>query len=196
MTLHQRLARRMYEIVSGHRCAVTEPFLAEWPETTALIAREPAALPVLAWLPQLLGQACDRTEALTRLLVEQAHRLDWRRTYGAADFGPDFLKRYGWTEIIGQRGCFASDQIAAGFLMLGPDLEYPPHSHEAEEIYIPLSGTAAWARGAEGWRERQPYELIHHPSHLPHAMKTAGEPLLALYVWLGGDLAQKPVITP
>ena len=35
-----------------------------------------------------------------------------------------------------------STTIAAGFLLLGPHTHYPRHSHAAEELYIPLAGTA------------------------------------------------------
>jgi len=198
MSLHERLARDMHDIVAGSPSPAVASFLAEWPAPAAPVPRPAAALPVLEWLPHLLGHdsggAAGETAALARLVVENAGLLDWRQTYGAADFGPAFLARYGWTEIIGQRGAFASDSIAAGFLMLGPDIEYPLHSHDAEEIYIPLAGTALWAAGDRGWRERPPGDLIHHPSRVPHAMRTSAAPLLALYVWRAGNLTQKSVI--
>ena len=93
-----------------------------------------------------------------------------------------------------ERGPIASRRLAVGFLLLGPDVAYPLHSHEAEEIYLVLSGTAAWRRGGEPWRDEAPGALIHHPSRAPHAMRTEREPLLALYAWRGGDLAQKSTI--
>lgn len=118
-------------------------------------------------------------------------RLTWRQTYGPEDFGSDFLERYGWTELIGERGPIVSEKIAVGFLLLGPEATYPSHSHDAEEIYLALSGAAAWRRGAEPWRDGPGGALIHHPSRLPHAMRTGAAPLLALYAWRAGDLAQK-----
>jgi len=196
MSLHKRIADQMREVVAGSQSSVTQAFLAEWPHDGRIVERAPAVLRVLNWLPQLLGGACDRTEALTRLVVENAYGLDWRQTYTPAEFGPGFLERYGWTEIIGERGVFVSDRIAAGILMLGPDVEYPTHSHDAEEIYVPLSGIAEWAQGSDALQNRRPGELIHHPSGMPHAMKTGREPLLALYVWRAGNLTQKSVIAP
>ena len=194
MALHQRLARDMRDFVARSPSPAVAAFLADWPAPAPPLPRPAAALPVLEWLPDLLGHAAGETAALTRLVVENGGALDWRQTYGAGDFGAAFLARYGWTEIIGQRGAFASERIAAGFLMLGPDVEYPLHSHDAEEIYIPLAGTALWAAGPEGWCERPPGDLIHHPSRVPHAMRTAAAPLLALYVWRAGNLTQKSVI--
>jgi hypothetical protein len=34
----------------------------------------------------------------------------------------------------------------AAILLLGPDTEYPDHSHEAEELYLPLAGHAFGVR--------------------------------------------------
>ena len=108
-----------------------------------------------------------------------------------ADFGERFLQNYGWSEWVGQRGAFASDAIACGVLLLGPDIEYPAHSHEAEELYLPLAGHGWWRSAQSDWRLRAPGTWIHHPSWTTHAMRTGAEPLLAAYVWRAGDLTAK-----
>lgn len=192
--MHQRIADEMRALLTRYRSTIAEPFLREWPGTNQPVARAASSLPVLAWLPQLSCDVSEHTAALAGLVAGSGDDLDWRQTYGAGDFGSGFLQRYGWTEIIGQRGVIASDLIAAGFLLLGPEVEYPFHSHDAEEIYIPLSGAALWAAGSQGWCERLPGELIHHPPRVPHAMKTSTRPLLALYLWRAGNLTQKSVI--
>ena len=38
-------------------------------------------------------------------------------------------------------------QLAGGFLILGPGIEYPDHHHVAEELYIPLTGGTEWRMG-------------------------------------------------
>ena len=88
-------------------------------------------------------------------------------------------------------GAFGSDAIACGVLILGPDIEYPAHSHEAEELYLPLAGHAWWRSVRSDWRLRAPGAWIHHPSWTTHAMRTRAEPLLAAYVWRAGDLTAK-----
>jgi mannose-6-phosphate isomerase-like protein (cupin superfamily) len=166
-------------------------FLRGWPEPeveTRVVA--PACLPVLHWLPPSGGCA----PAVVAGLYEMRGALSWRQTYAPADFGAEFLNRYGWTELIGGRGPVASERLACGFLLLGPETEYPDHHHQAEEVYIVLSGTAAWRRGAEDWQARPPGEIIFHGANVPHAMRTGPEPLLALYMWRAGDLLQKAVI--
>jgi hypothetical protein len=170
------------------------PFLADWPRLTVVRATQPRRLPVCRWLDGLERLAAPETRALVREFVAAAETLEWRQTYSAADFGPEFLDSYGWTELIGLRGPIPSEAVACGFLMLGPRLEYPAHAHEAEEIYLPLAGDALWMRGGEDFVARAPGAIIEHSSWIPHAMRTVEQPMLALYVWRGGDLAAKSKI--
>ena len=169
-------------------------FLADWPTAVSDRPVAPSRLPVTRELPRLGGLASPATRGIVERLVGAAERLAWRQTYGPEDFGAAFLERYGWTEFIGRRGPIASDTLACGVLLLGAATDYPSHAHAAEEVYVPLAGTALWQRGTEPFTARMPGEAIHHPSWTPHAMRTTAEPLLALYVWRGGDLAAKSTI--
>ncbi len=178
--------------------SLNEPGMAVFLEPLAAAHRlrslQPNRLPVLGWLGELEAGASELTRRLVADLVEAAPRLKWDQTYDAADFGSRFLERYGWTELAGLRGPFHSDEVAAGFLLLGPDTEYPAHRHQAEEIYVVLSGTAAWMRDGADAGALPPGAIIHHPSLMPHAVRTSRQPLLALYLWRGGDLVQKSEI--
>lgn len=172
------------------------PILAAWPPAAQPRAVEPCALPVLRWLTEAAADAPGFSEAVVRSLSRAAPSLAWHQTYAMGDVGADFLENYGWSELIGTRGPIPSKQIACGWLLLGPDTLYPRHRHEAAEIYLPLTGTAAWQQGDGVWREKPPGELIHHGSNEPHAMRTGARPLLALYVWCGADLSQKASLDP
>ena len=171
--------------------AEAEAFIREWPRE--LVARPVVArsLPVVAALQGLSRYSAPATRALVEQIAALAGDLDWRQTYTSADFGQRFLDNYGLSEWIGERGAFVSDAVACGVLLLGPDIEYPAHSHEAEELYLPLAGNACWRSGKSEWRLRAPGTWIHHPSWTVHAMRTAREPLLAAYVWRAGDLSAK-----
>ncbi len=106
-----------------------------------------------------------------------------------------FIENYGWTELFGARGRERA-KTAGGLLLLGPNTSYPAHRHEAEEIYLPLSGAADWRQGDAIWRKRPPGTLIGHCSEEIHAMRTGDEPLLALYLWQSGRLSQKARLEP
>jgi hypothetical protein len=170
---------------------VAQAFLRDWPRE--LVARPTGArsLPVVSALEGLSRCAAPHTCAVVEAITALAGEFDWRQTYSSADFGERFLENYGFSEWIGRRGAFAGDAIACGVLILGPETEYPAHSHEAEELYLPLAGHASWRSGKSDWRLRAPGTWIHHPSWTTHAMRTGAEPLLAAYLWRAGDLTAK-----
>jgi quercetin dioxygenase-like cupin family protein len=165
-----------------------------WPASDDFHKRRPvtpAALPVLRWLAQAKTDAPTFSRELVTDIASAARAMSWQQTYTSAQVGADFLQNYGWSEIVGTTGTVPSERIACGFLLLGPQTHYPRHQHEAEEIYVPLAGRAAWEKGNEGWREQAPGAVIHHPSNMPHAMRTGAHPLLALYLWRSDNLRQK-----
>jgi hypothetical protein len=167
-------------------------FLANWPSLNCEKRSVfPRPLPVLSWIPAAVKAADNKVRAIADKLASLAHDLAWGQTYSAEDFGAGFLENYGWTELIGLRGPIASDRIACGFLLLGPQIEYPRHCHEAEEVYVPLTGQTLWQRGNQDWACHTPGQPIYHASREPHAMRTEAVPLLALYLWRGGNLVQK-----
>ncbi|MEA3196974.1 MAG: histidine ammonia-lyase [Gammaproteobacteria bacterium] len=191
MTTPVNIAVQIKELLESLQKPALAPFLKDWPHATHPRAIAASQLPVLRWLAEAADNTAPFGVGLMAAMCRAAPSLAWRQTYTAKDLDPVFLDNYGWSEILGGAGPLASDRIACGFLILGPSTHYPRHRHEAEEIYLPLSGTAEWQQGDAVWRERPPGVLIHHGSNEPHAMRTGGSPLFALYLWRGGDLAQK-----
>jgi len=190
-TAELHIALRIKELLESLERPVLAPFLADWPHRYDARPCVAAPLPVLRWLAPM--DLADPTFAgeLVAALCQAAPSLAWRQTYTAQDLGQTFVDNYGWSEIIGGSGPFISERIACGFLILGPATLYPRHRHHAEELYLLLRGTAAWQQGGVVWREQSPGDLIHHAGDEPHAMRTGDEPLLALYVWRGINVAGK-----
>ena len=173
------------------------PFLADWPDLSdpraagsAIREGESDTLPVLRCLPDFAADEPDFGAALVADLRRSHRLLTWRQTYTAGEIGDAFLQNYAYAEIVGTKS-IPSRRIACGFLILGPFTLYPRHHHEAEEIYIPLRGTARWQQNDAVWRTRRPGAVIHHASGEPHSMETGAEPLLALYVWRSERLNQE-----
>ena len=152
-------------------------------------------LACLTHLTRAAELAQPAEQELATLLARHAAAMHWGQTYTSADFGQDFMENYGWVELFGTRGHFVNDTVAAGFLVLGPDIVYPDHHHVAEEIYVPLTGGTGWRLGDGMFVDRAGGEVIHHASNVNHAMRTGPEPLLALYLWRGGPLAARPNVT-
>ncbi|MEQ1950529.1 dimethylsulfonioproprionate lyase family protein [Mesorhizobium sp. CN2-181] len=157
-------------------------------------ALTPNRLACLGHLDRIVEIAPTPGEALATVVAMQRDQFCWGQTYTAADFGQNFVDNYGWLEVLGSRGHFVHDDIAAGFLILGPHAHYPDHHHIAEEIYVPLTGGTEWRKGVGDFVVREAGDIIHHPSNVNHAMRTGDDPLLAVYLWRGGPLAQRSVI--
>ncbi len=175
--------------------SVVASFLSEIDWSMPARALEPKTVPCAGLLGRTVELASDATCPLASALARNGGCLRWGQTYAKDDFGQHFIDNYGWVELFGTRGHFANEQLAAGFLVLGPGIEYPDHHHIAEELYIPLTGGTEWRMGDEPFRRRAAGEVVHHASNVNHAMRTANEPLLALYLWRGGPLAQRSTIS-
>jgi mannose-6-phosphate isomerase-like protein (cupin superfamily) len=156
---------------------------------------DPRTLPCMAHLPRAAEIAEEGAKPLAELLTRRGAAFHWGQTYTPADFGQTFIENYGWLEVFGTRGHFDNDRVAGGLLVIGPGIIYPDHHHEAEEIYIPLTGGTEWRMADESFRVRDAGEVIHHRSNVNHAMRTGTEPLLAFYLWRGGPLAARSTIT-
>ncbi|RWK75053.1 MAG: transcriptional regulator [Mesorhizobium sp.] len=130
---------------------------------------EPRPLACLRQLDRIVELAPANAQPLARLLAQRRGELHWGQTYSEADLGKTFIDNYGWLEVFGTRGHFVNDEVAAGLLILGPDIV--------------------------DFRRREAGEVIHHASDVSHAMRTGKEPLLALYIWRGGPLTAKSTIS-
>lgn len=166
-------------------------FLAAWPEPRAPRAVAPSGLAVLRWLDAAVEHAPPGPlAALAQAIRGAAGALAWRQSYRPGEVAAAFLDQYGWCELFGRSGPIPCEELAGGLLLLGPQTHYPPHSHAAEELYVPLSGVAGWQRGTADFAWRRPGEYIRHASGETHAMRTAAAPLLALYLWRGAGLSE------
>ncbi len=194
-TRHPRLVRLAHALLARHASGALARFLRAWPDTIARRDVSPATLPVLRYLESAVHGAPRAAQAVARELLATAGSLCWRQTYTPAQVSEQFLENYGWTELLGLAGEVPSERLALGFLLLGPETDYPRHAHPAEEIYVPLLGTARWWTEATGWHAVAPLVPVLHEANEAHAMHTGPEPLLALYLWHGEHLGDKSHLT-
>ena len=168
--------------------------LAHWGETWRGVA--PRHLPAADLLAQAMPSAIAGTRELVALFDrENAHR-KWEQSYTKADglVGDDMLSGYGFAEVIGQQGPFLSKRVRSGLGVWGPDIDYPPHRHRAEEVYLLLAGGAEFRLGrgaAASARSCAAGDVVHVPSLQTHGFRTKREPLVVLFIWQAGDLREK-----
>jgi hypothetical protein len=152
----------------------------------------PADRPVTQFLGECMDYAGKSERGLVKAVIEMAPVFSWFTSYKDADFDGHVVSKLASVELAGPRGHFMSEETRFGFFLQGSYLEYPNHRHQAEELYIPLTSGTLWSRDNADFVARQSGEIIVHTSNEQHSMTTRNAPLLALWIWRGGDFRQRP----
>lgn len=172
-----------------------EPVVREWLDGFDWNISErnivPVAKPVLQYLESLSQHVGKGEERLVAEFIKSQPKLQWLQSYTEDDFGPDFLDHYAQVELIGERGHFVSNEIAGGFVLVGPNFHYPKHWHVAEAIYIPLTGGSHFKLDDDPIEPYKSGSLVHLESNTRYEVNSSDNPLLTLWIWRGGDLTQK-----
>lgn len=160
---------------------------AELRRVDALIdgAGTPGPLPAATGHPVLghLAAALDGIDGFATL-ARLGPALPWRYGYAPHPSRAGLEDRMAWAEIVGPDAPSRHPALCLGFVLFAPETYYPPHAHPAVELYHVISGAALWTAGSEVTRQPSG-AFVLHPSGLPHATRTQGEPLLTIYTWTG-----------
>jgi quercetin dioxygenase-like cupin family protein len=161
----------------------------------ALAKPHPNRVPVADRMPAIIAAAgAGPAAAIARSLAPVLPSVDWVQTYSEAQLGRTYIENYGYFDIASpKRGLIATEEIACGFLVIGPGQLYPAHRHPAVELYHVVAGTPDWRVDDAPWETKPAGSFVFHPSLAIHAMRTNEAPLLALYAWLG-DLETSAVL--
>ena len=143
---------------------------------------EASKSPSCTYLDVALNHIPKDLSPLDVLMRSISKKLVWRE---ASRGVPDFFKGgYAFAEIIGEQGLIVSENIRIGLFLQKPQVNYPLHAHEAEELYIILSGNARWKIDDKMFNVI-PGTIIKHQSCQDHATFTEEETLFALWIWTG-----------
>jgi mannose-6-phosphate isomerase-like protein (cupin superfamily) len=127
--------------------------------------------------------AAVRPSPLRSLLERTAVHLPWR--ISDTNVPESFSGRSASAEIAGPDGLVPSQDLRFGLFWQSPETFYPPHSHAAEEFYFVLSGSPLWQKDEAPFEGIAPNTLVHHEPYQRHAMRTARDGLLAMWIWTG-----------
>jgi mannose-6-phosphate isomerase-like protein (cupin superfamily) len=72
------------------------------------------------------------------------------------------------------------EDVWVGVSLMAPNTSYPVHHHPPEEVYLVLS-EGEWWNDADGWFKPGFGRTVYHRPDQRHAMRSGGEPLLALW---------------
>ena len=145
------------------------------------------------FLVPALASATKATRDLAELFTEERAGLKWEQTYTVADTAVSeaLVNNYGFVELIGKQGPFLSNHVRAGVGVWGPNVHYPAHRHQAEEVYMPLAGSAFFEFDHGPQQLQRAGDVVYVPSLTVHGFRTGDEPFVALYIWQAGDLREK-----
>lgn len=155
-------------------------------------AVKPSSLPATDYLTWALTDGDDRIDSLLSLLTQNKSQLRWEQSYTNEDgvVGEDMLAAYGFAELIGKLGPFISHKVRCGIGVWGPNVDYPRHTHKAEEVYLVLSGSAIFKVGKSPERLKTSGDVIFVESMTPHGFQTADQAMVVFYLWQAGDLRE------
>lgn len=155
-------------------------------------AVEASYLPAADYLDAAIAEAEPSAQRLLSPFSSHRYALRWEQSYRREDglVPQAMLDGYGFAEVIGKRGPFVSERIRAGIGIWGPGIDYPLHHHQAEEIYIPLAGSAEFVLGDGEPQTRRGGDVVYVETELPHGFRTTDRCLVVYYLWQAGDLRQ------
>ena len=149
-------------------------------------------LPVADFLAAAPGRCAATSQQLLRTFARHNQRLRWEQSYRKQDgLVPEaMLDAYGFAEIIGLRGPFVSARIRAGIAIWGAQIDYPQHQHQAEEIYVLLTGSAEFSFDNSTTQTQRAGDVVFVESNRRHGFHSGDESLVVFYLWQAGDLRQ------
>lgn len=113
--------------------------------------------------------------------------LSWQGTGLPADV-------YAAAIIVGPGGLESRDDLQVGVSLMAPGRQYPDHRHPPEEIYLVLS-QGAWRQEDGPWHEPGPGGVVFNPPDVIHAMRSADDPLLAIWCLWPRETPEPPPST-
>ena len=122
----------------------------------------------------------------SKAILALLNQLNWKYP-GLADgrISESVAKKMLATELIGPTGMAHDTTCRVGLFVQMADVDYTIRTHAAEELFITIAGEAEWSQSDRGYTKHQAGGRIHHASFEPHASRTTGSAMIALWAWTG-----------
>ena len=147
---------------------------------------EPRLLPAVRHLDAVESSGDAAIDAVLDEFFRLAPALRWRQTVGYLNvLSQDYLDNYGYVQLLGPNAIVEHPDVRVGIGVWGPNLHYPAHQHEAEELYHVLAGEPSFS-GRDGERRTtRPGDAVHHAPWQVHCQDFGATPTVLLYCWTG-----------
>lgn len=175
------------------------PHLAEFAglpaEDLPFLPPEPRPLAVSKTIPAIAAMSEGWIRPLAMAIADAVPLLRLEQSYLRNEVGSEYLRHYGWFNLVSPDGPFVSKDTRISVGVWGQGLIYPEHWHEPEEIYAVIAGGAVLrVPGCPPVRLR-PGHTAEVASNQPHEIDMTDSPMLAMAFWKGVHLTEKPKLT-
>ena len=192
----------LQQIADFHRSRAVVP---EYPMVAQVLdaldeARSPTLvearhLPVLRHLDAVRLSGDEAVDAVLEEFLSLAPALPWIQTAGYRGvLSQEFHDNYGYVQLIGPNSIVEHRSVRVGIAVWGPNLHYPSHHHEAEELYHLLAGEPTFTGADDVSRTTRPGDAVHHAPWQPHQQDFGATPTVLLYCWTGEVVADAALL--
>ncbi|WP_420440768.1 dimethylsulfonioproprionate lyase family protein [Candidatus Poriferisodalis sp.] len=163
-------------------------------EARSPILVEARHLPVLRHLDAVELSGDDAVDAVLEEFLTLAPSLPWIQTAGYRGvLSQEFHDNYGYVQLVGPNSIVEHRSVRIGIAVWGPNLHYPSHHHEAEELYHVLAGEPCFSTDGVP-RTTNPGIAVHHAPWQPHQQDFGATPTVLLYCWTGAVVADAALV--
>jgi hypothetical protein len=132
-------------------------------------------LPQIQHASKSLLEPCQN---MVNSIIDLAGALPWYQRSVANN--PEFMAGHVNAQIIGPDGLEVRHDLIVGVTLMRPNIDYPDHQHQPEELYLVLSD-GYWRQNNTPWHTPGLGGLVYNPSNVFHGMKSLNTPLIALW---------------
>ncbi len=183
---HDQLFQNMLRAIAEVYQAEENPF---GPHTARTLVQTPAPRVFSAAVPCLLDDGIravlsDSPHPAAAAVLGAQELLPWGSNPVEQNTETNVAAMISVATLMGPEGPIPAPDVRLGLVYMRPNSYYPLHLHDADETYALIAGRALWTAG-DDVRMREPGDMIHHPSLMPHAFRTGPEGFVALWRWSG-----------
>ena len=154
-----------------------------WPKNLVLKEKNINKINVTEKLSIWKSSGNDQIDKIHNLISDLSQEVYWESGYSENEVNKEFLSKYGFFELIGPTGHFLTSEMALWVNFLDKNSYYPPHNHEAEELYFVVSGEAKFESKDEQSKILKSKDTRFHKRYQAHSITTFDKKILSFVIW-------------
>ena len=154
-----------------------------WPKNLVLKEKTINKINVTEKLSIWRSSGNSQIDKIHNLISDLSQEVYWESGYSENEVNKEFLSKYGFFELIGPTGHFLTSEMALWVNFLDKNSYYPPHNHEAEELYFVVSGEAKFESKDEQSKILKSKDTRFHKSYQAHSITTLDKKILSFVIW-------------